>query len=79
MIDAITRERIKIHAQGPGSPYFMVAQEQLETVANVLRDRGISHWVDEDVISIDDEPAVAIVNLGRGADVPRVQAVLDTI
>ena len=79
MIDAITHDRILIHTEGTGAPYLMVANEQLEVVVSVLRDHGVSHWVDDDAISLDDEPAVAVVNLGRGADVAAVQRLLDAI
>jgi hypothetical protein len=79
MIDAITRERIVIHTEGTGGPYLMVAHEQLEAVTNALRARNVAHWVDDDAISLDGEPAVAVVNLGRGADVRAVQRLLDGI
>ncbi len=79
MIDAITRERIIIHTEGIAGPYLMVAQEQLEAVTNALRNDRISHWVDEDVISLDGEPAVAVVNLSRGVDTAVVQRILDSI
>jgi hypothetical protein len=79
MIDAITRERIVIHTEGRGGPYLMVANEQLDAVVEALRNHRVSHWVDEDAISLDDEPAVAVVNLGRGADVPAVQRILDAL
>lgn len=79
MIDAITRERIIIHAEGTGGPYLMVADEQLEAVTDALRAHDVPHWVDEDTISLDGEPAVAVVNLGRGTDVPAVQRLLDGI
>jgi len=79
MIDAITRERIVIHTEGTGGPYLMVAQEQLEAVTDALSAHSVSHWVDEDAISLDGEPAVAVVNLGRSADVPAVQRLLDRI
>jgi hypothetical protein len=79
MIDAITRERIVIHKEGSGGPYLMVADEQLEEVTKALGAEKISHWVDEDVISLDGEPAVAIVNFGRTVDVAAVQRILDAI
>jgi hypothetical protein len=79
MIDAITQERIIVHTEGTGSPYLMVANNQLTNVTDVLRCQGVPYWVDEDAISLDDEPAVAIVNLGRGANVASVQHLLDSI
>jgi hypothetical protein len=79
MIDAITRERIIINTEGAARPYLMVAHEQLEAITDALRDGHVLHWVDEDVISLDDDPAVAVVDLGRGADVASVQRLLDVI
>ena len=79
MIDAITQERILIHADGAAWPYLMVAEAQLEAVIRALEARHVPHWVDEDTISVDGEPAVAVVNLGRGADVMAVQRLLDGI
>jgi len=75
MIDAITNERITIY--GNGSPYLMVAYAQLDHLTSALRDSGVSFWVDEDVISLDDDPPVAIVNLGRATNVADVQHLLD--
>jgi len=79
MIDAITNERIVIHTEGTAGPYLMVAEEQLEAVTTALRAQNVPHWVDEDAIALDGEPAVAVVNLGRGADVDAVQQLLDRI
>lgn len=79
MIDVITQERIVVHTEGTGGPYLMVANEQIDTVVTTLQSHRVPHWVDEDAISLDGEPAVAIVNLGRSADVSEVQQVLDAI
>jgi len=57
----------------------MVAEEQLDAVTRILRDYQVPHWVDEDAISLDGEPAVAVVNFGRDADTGLVQRLLDDI
>ena len=79
MIDAITHERIIIHTEGSSGAYIMVAHEQMEAVTSVLVANGVQHWGDEDVISLDGEPAVAVINFGRGMDVTLVQRLLDAI
>ena len=79
MIDAITNERIIIHTEGTGGPYLMVASDQLEAVLRSLRQHRVQHWTDDDAISLDGEPAVAVINLGRGVNVPAVQRILDEI
>jgi len=79
MIDSITQERIVVYTEGTGGPYFMVANDQLEAVVEALRQHRVAHWVDDDAISLDGEPAVAVINLGRGTDVSAVQQILDAI
>ena len=79
MIDLITHERIVIHNEGTGGAHFMLPDDQLATVVDALSRNNISHWVDDDTISLDGEPAVAVVNLGRGVDMAAAQLVLDSI
>ena len=77
MIDSTTQARITVSTGGDAGPYIMVPLDQLEAVEGVLRNRGISYWVDADAISLDGKPEIAVVNLGRGADVGQVQRLLD--
>lgn len=79
MIDSITNQRIVVHTEGTGGPYLMVANDQLEAVVEALSRHRVAHWVDDDAISLDGEPAVAVINLGRGVDVPAIQQILDAI
>jgi hypothetical protein len=79
MIDAITKERIVVYTEGSGGPYLMVANDQLEAVVQALSQHNVPHWVDDDAISLDGEPAVAVINLGRGVDALAVQQILDGI
>jgi hypothetical protein len=53
--------------------------ETLDQLRNLLTSRGISHWVESGSISLDGRPAIAVINLGRGADVARTQAILDQV
>ena len=79
MIDAITQERIVIYNEAINSPYIMVAHAQLDQVTDILKAHAVPHWVNEDVISLDGEPAVAVINLGRLANVAEVQNLLDEL
>jgi hypothetical protein len=79
MIDAITKERIEVHTEGTAGPYLMVAHAQLAEVVDALKAGRVPHWVDEDAISVDGEPAVAVVNLGRSVDAAQVQRLLDQL
>ena len=77
MIDSETRARVVVHIEGTGGPYIMVPLDQVANIEDILRDNGVSFWVDSDAISLDGKPAISVINLGRGADVARVQDLLD--
>lgn len=77
MIDPQTQEPVVVSKDGDAGPYIMVVLAQLDRVASVLRDNGITFWVDEDAISLNGKPEIAVVNLDRGTDAARVQQMLD--
>jgi hypothetical protein len=77
MIDSTTQARITVSTDGDAAPYIMVPLYQLEAVKDVLRNQRIYFWVDSDAISLHGKPEIAVVNLGRDADVGQVQHLLD--
>jgi hypothetical protein len=77
MIDAISRNPLYVSTDGTAGPYIMVPVSQLVDVRQLLDTHKIRYSVEEDAISLDGEPEIAVVNLGRGGDVPTVQAILD--
>lgn len=77
MTDATTHQRLRVSTDGTAGPYIMVPLSQLDSVRALLQGNGIRFRVDENAISLDGAPYVAVVNLGRGADAAAVQAVLD--
>lgn len=79
MVDSETQERVVIHAEGTAGAYIMAPVDQIAHIEGVLRRNRVSFWVDDDAISLDGKPAVSVINLGRGADVARVQRLLDEV
>jgi hypothetical protein len=77
MIDIETQKPLAVSVDGESGPYLMVPLDQLRQVREVLENHGIAHAVEEDAIQWDDKPAIAIVDFRPGADVSRIQAVLD--
>ena len=77
MIDAMTRKRLQVSTDGGAGPYIMVPVSQLTDVRQVLENNGIRHAVEEDVISLDGVPEVAVIDLGRAANADAIQAILD--
>jgi hypothetical protein len=79
MIDMITHKRLSVSTEGDAGPYIMVPLTQLERVKALLDADKCSYWVDEEVISLDGKPEVAVINLARRSDPKRVQHLLDSI
>ena len=50
---------------------------QLDAVLAVLDRHKVRYWVDADAISLDNEPAITVINFGRSGDAARIQAILD--
>lgn len=79
MFDQITKERLRVSTDGNAGPYLMVPVTQLDELKVLLEHHKIRYWVDADAISLDGEPAIAVINFGRSGDVNRIQPILDTV
>ncbi|QDU46493.1 hypothetical protein Mal52_50140 [Symmachiella dynata] len=77
MIDSSTNEKLVVSGDGNDGPYIMVPIRQMGAVCAVLDDSQISYWVDEFAISLDGEPEISVINLGKGIDKQEVQRILD--
>lgn len=78
MTDATTQKPLRVSTDGTTGPYIMVPVSQLDEVCRLLDSRHTGYWVEEDAISLDEAPEVAVINLGRGADAAAIQAILDS-
>lgn len=79
MIDVTTHERLYVSTDGGAGPYIMVLEEQLGAVKALLDQNNVSYWVDEEAISIDGKPEVAVINLDHRSDPVTVQRLLDSV
>ena len=79
MIDVMTEKPLSVSTDGTVGPYIMVPFSQLGDLRRLLDSHSVRYWVDENVISLNGGPEVALVNLGRGADATRLQAILDSV
>jgi hypothetical protein len=79
MIDTSTRQRLKISTDGGAAPYLMLPESQLAAVRELLEKNDVPHWVDEETLSMDGGPDIALVNFGREIDPPVVQCLLDAL
>ena len=77
MTDSFTREPIRVSDDGDTGPYILVRLDQLDPLKRLLDGAGIRFTVDEDAVSVNDRPYIAVVNLGPHVDVLAVQKLLD--
>ena len=79
MIDVVTKNQLYVATDGTAGPYIMVPLDQLDEVRRLLDQHNIRYSVDEDTISLNGEPFMTVVDLGRGADAAAVQTILDGV
>ena len=79
MIDTTTRQPLYVSTDGDAGPYIMVPVAQLDKVRALLEANKVPYWVDEEAISLDGKPEVAVINLGHGSNPATVQSLLDSI
>jgi hypothetical protein len=77
MIDVSTHARLRVNTEGTAGPYIMVPLSQLDGIKAMLDENKIGYWVDEDAISLDGKPEIAVINLGRSCSAETVQRILD--
>jgi hypothetical protein len=78
MIDATTREPLSVSQDGNAGPYIMVPVTQLNKVTTILETNKVPFWVDEEAISLDGRPEIAVINLGHRSSPGMVQRLLDS-
>jgi hypothetical protein len=79
MTDTTTRRPLRVSTDGTTRPYIRLPFSQVDDVRRLLDDHHIDYWVEEDVISLNGGPEVAVIDLGREGDAAAVQAILDSV
>lgn len=79
MIDITNQKQLIVEPGGGSLPYIDLPEKQCKTVAALLDVHGIEYEIEEHVISINDGPERAFINLGRKTDPIRVQQILDSV
>jgi hypothetical protein len=78
MIDALTRKPLHVATDGTAGPYVMVPIDQLSEVRQILDKHRIRYSVDENAISLNGAPEIAVVDFGLGSEPEAIQAILDS-
>lgn len=77
MIDTALKS-LKVWRSDKAGPSLMLPYSQLDEVRRLLDEHQIRYWVDEQVISVDEEPFVAFVEFYRSENADQIQALLDS-
>lgn len=77
MTDQMTKNRLRVAADGIAGPYLMLPLSQLRPICDLLDRHAIRYWVDSHAIALDGKPAVIVINFGRTGDASRIQALVD--
>jgi hypothetical protein len=78
IVSTFTKKRIRVTPDSAG-PYIMLPVFQLDEVKAVLDREQVPYTVDDFSISIEGDPAVTVVNLGRDVDAATVQRLFDSL
>jgi hypothetical protein len=79
MIDAITKQPLKVLAVPEAGPMVYLSATQLDTVVKLFRDHGLRCWPSPEVLSINGAPATGYVVLSRNEKAETAQAILDAM
>jgi hypothetical protein len=79
MIDAITKEPMKVLSDPEAGAWLRVPATQIDAVVSLFQSRGLRCWRSEQVMSVNGRPATGYVYLSRNEKASAAQAVLDTV
>ena len=70
-------QQIRIAASGSLGSYLTVPVGRLPEIRGILDTHGQKYWTDTYSLSINGQPAVAIINLSPGSDVRVIERLLN--
>ena len=79
MIDTITHKPLQVLNYGGTGGSIMVPMDILDKVKALLDANQFAYWVDDEALSVDDEPEVTFITLSKKCDSATVQQVLDSV
>lgn len=77
MIDPGTEKPVRVLVDPETGPYIRLSRLAVDQVQQLLKDHGVSFWVDQYWFSVDNRPAVGYVFINKKTDPIQVQTLLD--
>ena len=79
MINGTTKKPLRVWSEDMEWPWISLPLSQLADVRRLLDQHDIRYTVDENYLSINEGPFMALIRLGRGTNGRFVQDILDSI
>lgn len=79
MWDSFTGERIDVRVDAKCGPYIMVEPAKISGIEELLLRHSIHFTLEDAANSCKGTPEAAVIEFGKGADVQRIQRVLDSV
>ena len=79
MTDTKTLRPLRVSNFGKEWPYIMLSVHQVQAVRDLLDANQIHYKVDDLAISLDGNPEMTVISLGRDGDAIKVQRLLDSV
>ena len=79
MTDMVTKKPIEVDVSDGGYAGLLLPYEQLDQLRALFDANKIEYWVEDEVLSVNDGPETAFVELSRRSDPQVVQRLLDSV
>ncbi len=79
MTDTTTQAPVRVSTDGTAGPYIRLSWDQVNDLKRLLDSHQIRYRVQENIISLNGGPFMAVVDLGRNADPLVIQRILDSV
>jgi hypothetical protein len=77
MWDGFSGDRIDVRLDENNGAYIMIEPARISAVEELLRKHGIAFTLDDGTDPTKGSPEAAVIEFGQGADIDRIQRVLD--
>lgn len=79
MWDGFAEDRVDVREDSQCGPYIMIPPADIARVETLLASYGIPFTLEDDTHAPIGTPEAAVIEFGKGADVERIQHVLDSM
>ncbi len=79
MWDKFSHDNVDVRIDENCGPYIMIEPARIAQVEELLRNNGIVFTLEDESHMCLGTPEAAVIEFGKGADVTRIQQVLDSV